>query len=59
MPTKAHIVKALVFPAVVYGCESWTIQKAECRRIVVLKKTPESPLDSKEIEPVNPKGNQS
>ena len=42
-----------------YGCESWTIKKAECRRIVVLKKTPESPLDSKEIKPVHPKGNQS
>ena len=44
-----------------YGCESWTIKKAEHRRIdadVVLKKTLESPLDSDEIEPVNPKRNQ-
>ena len=33
MPTKVHIVKAMVFPVVMYGCESWTIRKAECRRI--------------------------
>ena len=33
MPTKVHIVKAMVFPVVMYGCESWTIKKAECRRI--------------------------
>ena len=33
MPTKAHLVKAMVFPVVMYGCESWTIKKAECRRI--------------------------
>ena len=33
MPTKAHLVKAMVFPVVVYGCESWTIKKAECQRI--------------------------
>ena len=33
LPTKVHLVKALVFPVVMYGCESWTIQKAECRRI--------------------------
>ena len=32
-PTKVHLVKAMVFPVVVYGCESWTIKKAECRRI--------------------------
>ena len=62
-PTKVHIVKAMVFPAVMYRCESWTIKKAEHRRIdafwnVVLDKTLESPLDSKEIKPVNPKGNQ-
>ena len=46
-----------------YGCKSCTLKKAECRRtdnfwIVVLEKTLESPLDSKEIKPVNPKGNQ-
>ena len=33
MPTKVHLVKAMVFPAVMYGCESWTVKKAECRRI--------------------------
>ena len=59
--TKVHIVKGVVFPVVMYGCESWTIKKAECRRIdafKLLEKTLESPLDSKEIKPVNPKGNQ-
>ena len=53
----------MVFPVVMYGCESWTIKKAEHQRIddafVVLEKTLESPLDCKEIQPVNPKGNQS
>ena len=33
LPTKVHLVKAMVFPVVMYGCDSWTIQKAECRRI--------------------------
>ena len=33
LPAKAHLVKAMVFPVVMYGCESWTIKKAECRRI--------------------------
>ena len=55
LPTKVHIVKAMVFPVVMYGCESWTIKKAECRK----EKTLENPLDCKEIKPVNPKGNQS
>ena len=63
MTTKVHLVKAMVFPVVMYGCESWTIKKAERWRIdaltVVLEKTLESPLDYKEIKPVNPKGNQS
>ena len=64
LPTKVCLVKALVFPVVMYGCESWTIKKAEHWRIdafwtVVLEKTLESPLDRKEIKPVNPKGNQS
>ena len=62
LPTKVHLVKAMVFPVVMYGCESWTIKKAECWRIgawtVVLEKTLESPLDYKEIQPVHPKGNQ-
>ena len=62
LPTKAHLVKAMVFQVVMNRCESWTINKAEGQRIdafVVLEKTPESPLDSKEIQPVHPKGNQS
>ena len=56
LATKVHIVKAMVFPGVMYGGESWTIKRAECQRIV-LEKTPESPLDCKEIKPVNPKEN--
>ena len=64
MPTKVHLVKAMVFPLVMYGCESWTIQKAECRRMDAFelwywKKTLESPLDCKEIQSVHPKGDQS
>ena len=62
MPTKVCVVKAMVFPADMYGCESWTIKKAESQRIeafetVELEKTLESPLDCKEIKLVNPKGN--
>ena len=65
MLTKILIVKAMVFLVVMYGCESWPIKKTEHRRInafelcVVLEKTLESPLDCKEIKPVNPKGNES
>ena len=64
LPTKVHLVKAIVFPIVMYGCESWTIRKLSAKELmllncVVLEKTLESPLDRKEIEPVNPKGNQS
>ena len=33
LPTKVHLVKAMVFPVVMYGCESWTVKKAECQRI--------------------------
>ena len=59
--TKVCIVKAMVFPVVMYGCENWTIKKAECQKIgafeLVLEKIPLSPLDSKEIKPVNLKGN--
>ena len=61
LPTKVCIVKAMVFPVVMYRCESWTIKKAECRRIDAFKlwcwRRLESPLDSKEIKPVKPKGN--
>ena len=60
--TKVCLVKAMGFPVVKYGCECWTIKKAECWRIGAFKlwfwRTPESPLDYKEIKPVNPKGNQ-
>ena len=59
--TKVHLVKPMVFPVVMYGCESWTIKKVERRKVdtVVLEKTLESPLDSTEIKSVHPKGNQS
>ena len=50
LPTKVHLVKAMVCPVVMYGCESWT---------VVLEKTLESPLDCKEIQPAHFKGDQS
>ena len=59
LPKKVCLVKAMVFPVVIYGCESWTVKKAECQRTVVLEKTLESPLDCKQIQPVHPKGNQS
>ena len=63
LPTKVHLVKAMVFLVVMYGCESWTIKKAECQIIdnfwTVVLKTFESPLDCKEIQSVHPKGNQS
>ena len=55
--TNVCIVKAMVFPVVMYTCESWTIKKAEHRRTDA-PKTLESPLDCKEITPVIPKGNQ-
>ena len=63
LPTNIHILKAMVFPVVMFGCESWTIKKAEgqktCFWPVALEKTLESPLNYKEIKPVNPKGHQS
>ena len=62
--TKVHLVKAMVFPVVMYGCERWTIKKAEHQRIDAFelwcwRRLFESPLDCKEIQPVHPKGNQS
>ena len=62
-PTKVHLVKAMVFPVVMHGCERWTINEAECRRVDafemwLLEKTLESPFDLKEIHPVHSKGNQ-
>ena len=63
LPTNIHLVKAMVFPVVMYGCESWTIKKAEHWTIDVFEpwcwRRLESPLDCKEIQPVPPKGNQS
>ena len=60
LPTKVHLVKAMVFLVVMYGCENWTIKKAEHRRTDAFElwcwKTLESPLDCKEIKPVHPKG---
>ena len=63
LPTKVHLVKAMVFPVVMYGCEldykeSWT-PKYWSFWTVVLEKTLERPLDCKEIKPIQPKGNQS
>ena len=61
--TRVHVVKAMVFPVVMYRCESWIIQKAEHRRTdafkLVLRKILERPLDRKEIKPVYFKGNQT
>ena len=65
LPSKVHLVKSMVFPVVMYGCESWTIKKAECRRTDAfelwcwrrLLRVPWR--DCKEIQPVNSKGNQS
>ena len=63
LPTKVDLVKAMIFPVVMYGCESWTIKKAERQRIDafewVLEKNIKSPLDCNKIQPVNPKGNKS
>ena len=63
LPTKVGLVKAMVFPMVMYGCESWTVKKAEHRSIAAFElwcwRTLENPLDCKEIQPVHPKGNQS
>ena len=63
LPTKVHLVKAMVFPVVMYGCEldykeSWVL-KNWCFWTVVLEKTLKILLDCKEIQPVHPKGNQS
>ena len=61
--TKVRLVKAMVFPVVMYGCENWSIKEAEHWRIDAFElwcwRTLESPLDCKEIQPVHPKGNQS
>ena len=64
LSTNVHMVKPMIFPVVMYRCESWTIKKGWvptnwCFWAIVLEKTLESPLDCKEVKPVNPKGNQS
>ena len=63
LPSKVRLVKAMVFPVVTYGCESWTIKKADSQRIDAFElwcwRTLESPLDCKEIQPVHSEGDQS
>ena len=61
LPTKVRLVKAMVFPVVMYGCESWIIKKTERQRIDAFelcywRRLLKSPLDCKEIKPVHPKG---
>ena len=66
LPANVRVVKAMVFTVVMYGCESWTVKKAEHQRIdalnnssiVVLEKTLESPLACKESQPVLSEGDQ-
>ena len=63
LPTKVCLVKAMVFPVVMYGCGSWTIEKVESRRIDAFElwcwRRLLSPLNCKQIQPVHPKGDQS
>ena len=63
LPTKVHLVKAMIFPVIMYGCESWTVKKAECQKFDAFElwcwRTLESPLDCKEIQPVHPEGDKS
>ena len=63
LPAKVRLVKGMVFPVVMYGCETWTIKKAERQRIDAFElwcwRRLLSPLGCKEIQPVHPKGNQS
>ena len=63
LPQKVCLVKAMVFPVIMYACESWTVKKAEHRKIDAFElwcwRSLESPLDCKEIQPVHPKGDQS
>ena len=63
LPTKVRLVKAMVFRVVMYGCESWTVKKAEHRRIDSFelwswRRLLKSPLDCKEIQPIHSKGDQ-
>ena len=63
LPIKICLVKAMVFPGVMYGCESWTVKEAGCQKFDVFElwcwRKLLSHLDSKEIQPVHPKGDQS
>ena len=64
LPTKVRLVKAMVFPVVMYGCESWTVKKAEYQRIDAFelwcwRRLFESPMDCKEVQPVHSKRDQS
>ena len=64
LPTKVHLVKAMVFPVVMYGCESWTVKKAECQRIDAFelwcwRRLLRVPWTARRSKPVHPKGNQS
>ena len=63
LPAKVRLVKTIVFPVIMYGCESWTVKKTERQRIDAFelwcwRRLFESPLDCKEIQSVHPKGNQ-
>ena len=62
LPTKVHLVKAMAFPVVMYECESWTVKKAECRRIDAFElwcwRRLESPLDCKAVQAVHSEGDQ-
>ena len=62
LSTKVRLVKAMVFPVVIYGCESWTVKKAQRRRIDAFElwcwRRLESPLDCKEIQPIHSEGDQ-
>ena len=59
LPTKCSLVKAMVFPVVLYGCECWTVKKPECQRTDPFELWCWRRLDCREIQPVNPKGDQS
>ena len=63
LPTKIRLVKAMVFPVLMYGCESWTVKKTEHRKMDALElwcwRTLESPMNCREIQPVHPEGDQS
>ena len=63
LPTKIRLVKAMDFPVIMYGCESWTVKRAECRTVDAFElwcwRRLESPLDCKEIQPVHPEGDPS